>query len=424
MSQLGWIDFSPDDRNKVSNVLALLSEPGTLDELGIGQVRDAYSNALFPGISTIQTRAKYFITVPRIMRDYQDLPAARKHRYKGLQNYLKDREDEVARVLANAHQEDPEEVTGIIGRTRIDSGGVDRRPSVIYWNGLRSFGILNTSLSLADYCRQLDREGSHSDEKTAELDEGSDDPDVIKNANLVRLPDRNQNWMSADVLHLNLSNREATFLKEKLITTPGVAYTVLAQLFKHGMTEKALEIDGQGKVTSFELLTELLVKSHKVDQRCVHAIQLANEFSLAMEGPHIRYNVLLAKINGFDNRLQKLEDEYSQWKDKVGKMNLFQADCAERWLGGDNIAFMHLKKSRASEFVRNISTMMQNGASSETLDNRVQKQALDNKGSRSLLRKKLNKEVWVGIRRLDYRWGTAKTILQDIQKGLHAGAEK
>ena len=32
---LGWIDFSKKERNKVLSVLDLLSETGTLDELGI-----------------------------------------------------------------------------------------------------------------------------------------------------------------------------------------------------------------------------------------------------------------------------------------------------------------------------------------------------------------------------------------------------
>ncbi len=40
---------SLDDRMRVQEVLALLKEPGTLDELEIGQVRDAYADdiALF-----------------------------------------------------------------------------------------------------------------------------------------------------------------------------------------------------------------------------------------------------------------------------------------------------------------------------------------------------------------------------------------
>ena len=71
ISSLGWVDFSPKDRGLVKIALAMLNEKGTLDELGFGQLRDAFSSLLFPGISTIQTRAKYFIIVPRILRDYK-----------------------------------------------------------------------------------------------------------------------------------------------------------------------------------------------------------------------------------------------------------------------------------------------------------------------------------------------------------------
>ena len=42
----------------------LLSEQGAVDELGTGIVRDAFANYFFPGTSTIQTRAKYFLIVP------------------------------------------------------------------------------------------------------------------------------------------------------------------------------------------------------------------------------------------------------------------------------------------------------------------------------------------------------------------------
>lgn len=56
--QLGWIDFSKTERSKILSVLDLLSENGTLDELGIAAVRDGFSNLFFPGTSTIQTRAQ------------------------------------------------------------------------------------------------------------------------------------------------------------------------------------------------------------------------------------------------------------------------------------------------------------------------------------------------------------------------------
>jgi len=34
MSSVGWIDFSSTDRKRVHEVLAMLKDPGTLDELG------------------------------------------------------------------------------------------------------------------------------------------------------------------------------------------------------------------------------------------------------------------------------------------------------------------------------------------------------------------------------------------------------
>ena len=70
--QLGWIDFSKEDRQKALDVINLLSEQGAVDELGIGIIRDAFANYFFPGTSTIQTRAKYFLIVPYMLREAVD----------------------------------------------------------------------------------------------------------------------------------------------------------------------------------------------------------------------------------------------------------------------------------------------------------------------------------------------------------------
>ena len=69
--QLGWIDFSTTERNKVLSILDLLSEKGTLDELGISPIRDGFANIFFPGTSTIQTRAKYFFIIPYEMKELE-----------------------------------------------------------------------------------------------------------------------------------------------------------------------------------------------------------------------------------------------------------------------------------------------------------------------------------------------------------------
>ena len=61
-SVIGWIDFSSEHREKVKTVIDLLTISDVVDELGIGTIRDCFSDTLFPGISTIQTRAKYFVS--------------------------------------------------------------------------------------------------------------------------------------------------------------------------------------------------------------------------------------------------------------------------------------------------------------------------------------------------------------------------
>lgn len=415
MSRLGWIDFSPDDRNKVSNVLSMLSEPGTLDELGIGQIRDAYADILFPGISTIQTRAKYFITIPRIVRDYQAFPSRKR---QGLQSYLKAQENEVARVLASVHGENE---IGIIGRTRINSGGVDRRPSVIYWNGLRTFGILKTPLSLADYCRYVEASASHAEMELAEIAEGSDDTDALHTHNTVCLPDKLNGWLSEDSLRLELSNKEAVFLKQKLIATPDLEDTVLTQLLRHDLAKKAIDIESTN-ANAFELLAELMLKNSNVSQKCKNNIRLANEFSLAIEGAHIRYNILAAKYNSFYEKVDLYEEQYQQWSEKMKALDFFRIDRAGRWLSIFSNGSSHSLKDRSEKFVIRFCEMQKSNSSLEQIDKLVEKQALDNKGERSLLKKKLNNDNdgWIGMRRLDYRWGSAKVILKDILEGLHA----
>lgn len=63
MSALSWIDFDQADRDRTRRIMDLFSEKEARDELGLGSVRDAISDLLFPGTSTIQTRLRYMMFV-------------------------------------------------------------------------------------------------------------------------------------------------------------------------------------------------------------------------------------------------------------------------------------------------------------------------------------------------------------------------
>ena len=144
--QLGWIDFSKEDRQKALDVIDLLSEQGAVDELGIGIVRDAFANYFFPGTSTVQTRAKYFLIVPYVLQEAVD------GRYgKDVNRILREidlaEKDCGIRLLKANPKAD-----GVIGTRVLPKGWVARRPSDIYWNGIRTYGIFcDYGLSIPEY---------------------------------------------------------------------------------------------------------------------------------------------------------------------------------------------------------------------------------------------------------------------------------
>ena len=70
-SKFGWVDFAEEDRRKMLDVIHLFRDRDTRDELGIGTIRDSFSDYFFPGTSTIQTKARYMLFIPWIYIDLE-----------------------------------------------------------------------------------------------------------------------------------------------------------------------------------------------------------------------------------------------------------------------------------------------------------------------------------------------------------------
>jgi hypothetical protein len=64
--KLGYVHTNKEEQARVMQVMKLLSEPVALDELGIGRIRDVFSDLIFPGISTLQKHMKYFSLMPQV----------------------------------------------------------------------------------------------------------------------------------------------------------------------------------------------------------------------------------------------------------------------------------------------------------------------------------------------------------------------
>lgn len=62
--EIGHIKFSAEERNNIFKVIQSIRDNQAIDELGIGRIRDAFSNKMFPGMSTLQNRSKYFTVLP------------------------------------------------------------------------------------------------------------------------------------------------------------------------------------------------------------------------------------------------------------------------------------------------------------------------------------------------------------------------
>lgn len=92
------------------------------------------------------------------MLDWAELPDAKRRR-RPLDEYLKIAENEFARTLKTNYDAADLQPEGVIGHTVVEQGGVARRPSSTYWNGLRVFEIVRTQSSLAEFCRYWRRDG-------------------------------------------------------------------------------------------------------------------------------------------------------------------------------------------------------------------------------------------------------------------------
>lgn len=135
MSALAWIDFDQTDRDRARRIMDLFGVEDSRDELGLGSIRDALSDLMFPGTSTIQTRLRYMLFIPWLYR-----MAARAG---GRADQARKLEIQLITALLRSG-----ETTNVIGSEARDS--LKRLPSDVYWAGLLALGIRTSPGSRAE----------------------------------------------------------------------------------------------------------------------------------------------------------------------------------------------------------------------------------------------------------------------------------
>lgn len=145
-SFFAWLDHSEHERRKMLDVIDLFREQDTRDELGIGTIRDAMADLLFPGTSTIQTRARYFLFVPRTYKAIED------KRLSGSGAAQRAERTSWGSSSPSSKVAKPTASSGVEAKDKLK-----RLPSAVYWQGLGSWGIRLFPGSQDQYHRALER---------------------------------------------------------------------------------------------------------------------------------------------------------------------------------------------------------------------------------------------------------------------------
>ena len=399
----GWIDFSKSERNKVLSVLDLLSEEGTLDELGIASIRDGFANIFFPGTSTIQTRAKYFMIVPYTLKDLE-------YSSESNPNRMLRRLDEVERkcgeILVVGEDRD-----GIIGKRSLSQNRwVKRTPADIYWAGLRNYGIFTGgTLSLSEYVRAmcalknqkttLAKLGNRND--TAE--EGDlDDKDAgdLFRMQFWKIPTYEEHWI--DDLNIKLTKREGVFLKNQIISS--FPNSMLAFILRNDLTEIFECNSFQDMAALIKIFPEQMQQDYA----------LAYEFSGFLFVLRTVYNIVVSE--------GKNDEANAFWEEMKADLT----DLADVDLESIFTRLGITRNTRLCTFLRKSRSLMKD-ANLEGMKTEIKRRERDLKGSRSktLHPGEFDPNAWFGGGQLDYRFNNAKVIIKDIfeSEGTYAKPE-
>lgn len=391
MLNIGWVDFSKSDRDLVLSVLRQLTEPGAMDELGIGTIRDAFSDILFPGTSTIQTRAKYLFLIPYICLELERSGKLTPGEFIAL---IEQRELDLIDVLAKDNAD------GVIGSRSRQT--LRRKPSSIYWNALRTYGFFTEPLTLSEYTalfctrrNSADYQKMSGKRKPRVEDDTADDSDTgMIGTSFWRVPAFNEDWRNGVTIDLNAD--EAAYLREKILSMPGTRNSLLALVLRESRFDFT-------EYESFEDVSELqgIMPPDMWRDYC-----LARDFSRFIYGAQVRYNVIFSE--GQNEDANNLWTEYAEERPTV------------------NLSEVQARLKPRASVVRFLKQFQSAIGNLNELDSLIVRREKELKGaSRAKL---TNKELYqyednsVNMAPFTYRLGNAKRIIRDIFEGVNGNA--
>ena len=369
--------------------------------LGLGSIRDAFSDMLCPGTSTVQTRLRYFIFLPWIFKSLED-------QHLSAADFARRLRDAEAELIDRLRPLGPGQ--GVIGR--VAGRNLRRMPSDIYWGSMEAWGIRRLNLSLAEYAKRAATNGRLRPER-------DDDGNATKAgvSMWANLPPAPKDFPSgkidpSDEIDFRLQPDEAQILADGIRRRhPDTLIAVLSA--KPGVM--------------FDVDYPWLVDVHEFPARLVEVLHHARCFSELTLGPRLVYNVLAARAasnelgwdteNLEEDQLRQLKDWSQLVDNRKNKLLSWVNNAPEFWqlLADHRIArsTLHFWDQMARRAVNDPTGFAEN----KDVHRLIRERERRLKSKRARLSHRAALEDWTRAPiggQLDYRWSITKTYLQDI----------
>jgi hypothetical protein len=384
MSSLTWLDFSDAERKRAMQVVELLARPETRDELGLGAIRDAFANALFPGMSTVQRRARYFLFIPWIFRETERNWAGRADALERSRR----RELQLIDPLIQSGETD-----GVIGSSA--RGNLKQLPSMIYWQGLARWGIRRVEGTREQWGRMVTRS------RGTTLDDDGQTVTTSPSWWHTSLPDPPEDWPEG--ASMALLPEEAEYLRERI--RERCAGTMLATLAERREAWTPVGFPWELEPSELTAAQQTLL-AH------------AQRFSERMHGAALLYNHELAKRREDGEAEANYRQDLENWAGKEAGVDASRAPLDDLWPLLGDLGSRH--SAQTQRFVTDWTALI---ADPERVLNdpkaidRVQAREFEVKRRLARLSFPAAEETWrgaAGAGQLDYRWSSTQRQLLDI----------
>ena len=303
--QIGFVNFSQEELARKNKVLQMVRDQTAIDELGFGRIRDAFANLMFPGMSTLQRRAKYFVVMPSLF--YQ---ATKKH-----YNNVRDVRSQIVRWevrLTDMLMNDPDnDKVGITGSSMLEAAKKDAGkfvkydPTYIYMSGLRTYGMVKSESDIYRLIYERSKSGDIQKlkYKATEVDEMSDSDDLTGSRQFFSVSGEIYDFDNGTSLSLNLTKKEADYLKNHITTSPKSSESLLAYVLRNDI-DVLPEYDALAPI--WENLPEKYWLQYRMGRRFSHLAYVVN----------LRYNHIVAMFNEQQEEADNLQKEIEATMEK------------------------------------------------------------------------------------------------------------